>query len=248
MNADRTVELVYHPDIPLGYMDPALWRLSRAEMPSLLKTPASAVQTFVRAACTRRRHPMVRRDAPYSSGQQSLWSAAPPHLLSDKPAERLGALGVRPPVYVLPFDCCCDAGPLWTWACCHRRRHEGPPVSALLSRNGSRAHAWSKRDDGLALRLRLFNGNKGPHSGDAALIMEGSEQQVHRKILFFMTKTTRRLVWPGDQDRPLARRPTFVAQKGAGPRLGPRARRATQFRGQRGPGLCEVPWQSLVSA
>ena len=116
-------------------------------------------------------------------------------------------------MYVLPFDCCCDAGPLWTWACCHRRRHEGPPVSALLSRNGSRAHAWSKRADGLALRLRLFNGNKGPHSGDAAIIMEGSEQQVHRKILFFMTKTTRRLVWPGDQDRPLARRPTFVAQR-----------------------------------
>ena len=169
-------------------------------MPSLLRRPASVLQTFVRAACARWRRPMVRRDTPYSSGQQSL---CPRHLrisCRNKPAERLGALGVRPPVYVLPFDCCCDAGPLWTWACCHRRRHEGPPVSALLSRNGSRAHAWSKRADGLALRLRLFNGSKGPHSGDAAIIMEGSEQQVHRKVLFFMTKTTRG-GWSGQATR-----------------------------------------------
>ena len=213
---------------------------------SLKQKTGLPLQTFVRVASTRRSHPMLRRDTPYSSGQQSLWSAAPPHLLSEQAGRAVGGTRSSPARVrsSVPFDCCCDAGPLWTWACCHRRRHEGPPVSALLSRNGSRAHAWSKRADGLALRLRLFNGNKGPHSGDAAIIMEGSEQQVHRKILFFMTKTTRRLVWPGDQDRPLARRPTFVAQKGAGPR----ARRATQFRGQRGPGLCEVPWQSLVSA
>ena len=150
------MELACITPIPLGYMDPALWRLSRAEMPSLLKRPASAVQTFVRAACTRRRHPMVRRDAPYSSGQQSL---CPRHLrisCRNKPAERLGALGVRPPVYVLPFRSTVAA----TLGRCGRGRAATgvgmrvlpflrfcPETGAELTRGRSETMAWRSGSD-----------------------------------------------------------------------------------------------------